>query len=415
MGRQLFHTFPGFKDTILAMDRIHQRCQGFSLIEHTGLFLRSDSAIELPDVWPINIILPSIVMIQVALYNLFSSVGVVPDVLIGHSAGETAVMYASGAASAEMTMEIAIARGEALRLCEEKDGSMVALACSVQNASHIIARVLAQTPSEILEIACHNAQGAVTLSGSTGAADHALDIAKAEGIFAVKLRTPVAMHSAQTEKCYSKYIDSMNDVFTRFPGDHTPQTPVYSTLTGGAFQSTFNPEYFWRNARQPVLFTEAITAMLKEMPMATFVEIGPHPVLSSYLVSLGANSSSVICPMKRSKGSDTHHEVTVFLDSIGRLATLGYNCIDFQALNGVDYVDKALTLPLYPFVSKEISYFSESSQIMAKQMALRNGPLNYPGLKINAQTHPILSHHVIRDECIMPAAGYIEMVSIMSR
>lgn len=206
----------------------------------------------------------------------------------------------------------------------------------------------------------------------------------------------------------------MNNIFTRFPGDHCPRIPVYSTLTGGPFREAFTADYYWMNTRRPVLFTEAITSLLANMPTATLVEIGPHPVLSSYLASLGANSTSILCPMKRIKQPGPYHKTTVFLDSLGRLATLGHNCIDFQALNSVEHIDNIVSLPPYPFVRKEIAYHSDGSRIMASQMSSRNGALNYPGLKVNAQTHPLLAQHITRDEGIMPAAGYLEMVSFLN-
>ena len=54
------------------------------------------------------------------------------------------------------------------------------------------------------------------------------------------------------------------------------------------------------------------------------------------------------------------------------------------------------------------SYFPSLEIIRHRQN--RNGPLNYPQLKINSQTHPALAEHVIKGEPIMPAAGFIEMV-----
>lgn len=205
----------------------------------------------------------------------------------------------------------------------------------------------------------------------------------------------------------------MANVFARFPGEHIPRIPVYSTLTGRLFQGSFSPDYYWKNNRQPVLFTEAMTTLLTDVSTGTFIELSPHPVLASYLASMGVKPTAIICPMKRTKDPSLYHETTIFLDSIGRLVMTGYNGIDFQTLNGVDHVDKACVLPPYPFVRKEIAYFSDSSRIMANQFSSRNGPLNYEGLRMSAKTHPILSQHIIRNESIMPAAGYLEMVSLI--
>jgi acyl transferase domain-containing protein len=69
---------------------------------------------------PISLILPSITAVQCALFDLLCSFGLRPDVLIGHSAGETSLLYASGAGSKEMALEISIARGIAMTIVEER-------------------------------------------------------------------------------------------------------------------------------------------------------------------------------------------------------------------------------------------------------------------------------------------------------
>ena len=43
--------------------------------------------------------LPAITMLQLALVDALAAAGVAPDAVIGHSAGETAVLAASGSAS----------------------------------------------------------------------------------------------------------------------------------------------------------------------------------------------------------------------------------------------------------------------------------------------------------------------------
>ena len=61
----------------------------------------------------------------------------------------------------------------------------------------------------------------------------------------------------------------------------TASLPLYSTVTG---QRTAGPEldaaYWFRNVREPVLFAPAIEAMVRDGAEG-FVELSPHPVLSS--------------------------------------------------------------------------------------------------------------------------------------
>ncbi|EEB99772.1 hypothetical protein MPER_00465, partial [Moniliophthora perniciosa FA553] len=75
----------------------------------------------------------SITFFQIALFDLLVYLGLKPDAIVGHSIGETAVLYASGAMPREMVVKIAIARGEALRLVDNIGGAMVAVSgCDLQ-------------------------------------------------------------------------------------------------------------------------------------------------------------------------------------------------------------------------------------------------------------------------------------------
>ena len=82
--------------------------------------------------------------------------------------------------------------------------------------------------------------------------------------------------------------------------------------------------------------------------------------------------------------------------------------VNFSALNDHPVLDNDFPLPSYPFNTKAVPYHSDSASFN-RQFQGRNGPLNYSGLRVNTQTHPVLAQHVIKGEPIMPAAGFIEM------
>lgn len=393
------------------MDRHFQAVTGYSFIERTGLFAEASSPEALPDVWPIAITLPAIAMVQMAMFDLLKSVGISPDICIGHSAGETAMLYASGAGSREMALELAIARGLSFAIAEYH-GTMAALACTPHDARLIIDSLAGESSEGTLDIACYNSHESITLSGTEQLIDRAVYLAQQKGFFARKLRTNVPIHSALMEVCAEDYHTRVNAVFARHPGDHKPQITTYSTLNGTLWNEEFTADYFWATTRNPVMFTPAISLLVQSFPTATFVEIAPHPVLSSYLSAMGAVASSVLCTMRRVKVVRPFGELVVFLETIGSLATLGCNTVDFQALNATDALTTKISLPPYPFTKKEVPYQSEDSIIVRRQMEDRNGPLNYSNMRLNAATHPILAQHIIQGEPIMPAAGYIEMVSM---
>jgi acyl transferase domain-containing protein len=160
----------------------------------------------------------------------------------------------------------------------------------------------------------------------------------------------------------------------------------------------------------PVKFEQTVTAVVEEMPEAIFIEIGPHPALSSYVSGMGAKSDKVLCPMRRTKNVTEFNEIADLLLCVGNLSSLGVNTINFNAVNATDSLEISKPIPAYPFAPKPMPFYSENSRMAVKQKRSRRGPLNYESLAMNAQTHPDLAEHVIKGEPILPATGFFEMV-----
>ena len=408
MGRELFQAYPVFKQSVLAMDVVYCRVTGTSLIASTGLFRSSPAAAPLGDVWPIQVTLPAIAIFQCALVDLLASLGVNPDIVVGHSAGETAVVYASGAGSKAMVVELSIARATAMASVEEAEGTMAIVSCGVPKAQAIVVEALGPELAHSVDVACHNSREAVTMAGLVSSINVVIALAESRGITARKLHTRVPVHCSMMDLCCAEFKNLVQGVWMRYPGTYEPEIPVYSTFTGKLFDRAFTQDYFWDSTRGRVLFTEAVTALLERHPAVTFLEISPHPVLSSYLLALRA--TNVIALLRRPKRNECNPvEVPTFLDGLGRFTALGHISVNFSALNNNPPLDVDCPLPPYPFLPKAVPYHSELPSFY-RQFQGRNGPLNYPGLRINAQTHPVLAQHVIKGEPIMPAAGFIEMV-----
>jgi len=411
VGRQLYAQYTVFRESVNRMDKVYERITGHSLVKLVGLFDRVEPQQLLPEIWPIETTLPALAMVQMAMFDLLASFRIAPDVVVGHSAGETAILYASGASSQEMAMVIAIARGRVMTAVEKLNCGMAALNCNPTDAKLLIEEVISTTSGEVLEIACYNSSDSLTLSGSNAAIERLVELAKKKGISATKLRTHVAVHSSMMEECRDAYVKAMDDIFKSHTGVREPTITTYSSTTGEKWTDAFSSEYYWDNARQPVLFSDAVASILKSYSSATFVEISPHPVLSPYLHSLGANDKATFCPMRRSRDPHAFHEQRTLLDFAGKMANLGYNSMDIFAINQSNDLAISNTLPAYPFSKKHVPVYSESAAAFAKHHKHRNGPLNDQNLKIGVATHPDIAEHVIMNEPILPAAGFLEMVS----
>ncbi|KAG1766333.1 hypothetical protein EV702DRAFT_1150480 [Suillus placidus] len=405
MGRELFSSCTVFQRSILEMDEIHKLSTGFSLIAQTGLFTQqTHSAEALGDIWPISVTLPALTMLQIATFDVLVSLGMKPTAIVGHSAGETALLYASGAGCKAMAVELAIARGRAMTIVEGSQGAMAAVSCSPEQAQKVISQIYTDQGKADVDIGCYNTPSAITLSGSSADIDLAVQGAKAAGFLAKRLNTAVPVHSRMMDACRDEFLRLVTDIFDRYPSK-PPQIPTYSTECGMLKNDRFSAEYYWSGTRGPVQFAGAIHRMIHEMGSPNFLEIGPHPALASYLVTLSDGAATVVCPLRRPNANQG--EVMSFLDALGKLAVAGHCDIDFNVLNGCTATD-VTKLPAYPFSRKKVLLYPISPSIK-RICQPRNGPLNHSQLRINSQTHPYLTQHVIQGEPIMPASGFLEM------
>ncbi|KAJ6611341.1 hypothetical protein B0H10DRAFT_369055 [Mycena sp. CBHHK59/15] len=412
MGRQLFAEYPVFRNTIAELDDVYCRVRGVSLVKSTGLFAPVGSTsptITLPDfAWPVAITLSALAMVQMAMFDLLKSVGIVPDEIMGHSAGEAIVLYASGAGPKEMAMEVAIARGETMTCAEGERFGMATLACNASRAAELIARVTADLAG-VLELSCFNAPDSVAVSGTATLLDKLVTTAKHENILAQRLRTMVPFHSSFMNSIKDDFLARMDAIFARYPGSHAPRIPVYSTSREDDFD-VFTASYFWNNCRNAVLFSKAISKSLASSS-PVFLEISCHAVLSPSILAQEVPASRVLCPMRRvsaKKGPSTAStEPEIFLDTLGRLSLLGLNSLDLSGLYGSSSFTSKLIE--HPLAVRTIPPPKSLSPLL-RSTASNNGPLSSSKLLINETSHPDLAEHVVDGEPLLPATGFIELL-----
>jgi acyl transferase domain-containing protein len=105
MGRQLTAEEPVFRDTLERCDAALSACADWSLLEELGRDEATSrvGAAELAQVTNFAI--------QVALAALWREWGIIPDAVVGHSAGEIAAAYVSGALDLDAAVLVAHHRG----------------------------------------------------------------------------------------------------------------------------------------------------------------------------------------------------------------------------------------------------------------------------------------------------------------
>ncbi|WP_367129066.1 type I polyketide synthase [Saccharothrix sp. HUAS TT1] len=272
---------------------------------------------------------PALFAFEVALFRLFESWGLRPDVLIGHSVGEIAAAHVSGVLALADACRLVAARG-ALMQALPPGGAMVAVEASVDEVRPTLA------PGA--EVAAVNGPRATVLSGVEDAVAEVAAGWAERGRRVRRLAVSHAFHSA--------LMDPMLDEFRAVVGGlafDAPRIPIASNLTGRlASGELADPEHWVRHVRDAVLFRDGVRAA-EAAGAEVFVEVGPEAVLT------GAARDSVVGDGRLFIGSSTakRPETEALLDAAARLHVAGVD-VDWTAVLA-DAGGRRVPLPTYPF------------------------------------------------------------------
>ena len=263
MGRELLDSEPVFRETMEACDRHLASLAGWSLLDELAKD-EHHSNMDQPEYAQ-----PASFALQAALTELLKSWGVVPEGIVGHSIGEVAAAYASGAITLEEGVRISYHRSR-LQARRKGQGTMLAAEISREQALTFVERYPLQ-----LSIAAINGPTSLTLSGEEQALRAVAGILEGQGTFNRLMKVNIAYHSYQMEGLQEEVLQAMVGL-----APQTPSIPLFSTVTGQeSCDGRLDGYYWWQNIRQPVLFEKALQGM-SQRGYNLFVEVGPHPVLS---------------------------------------------------------------------------------------------------------------------------------------
>lgn len=271
MARELYNTSTQFRADVSHFDGI-ARQQGFP----TFLPMITDG--NLADV---NILSPTqtqigLVCIQVALARLWSTLGIKPSAVIGHSLGEYAALQVAGVLSMSDMILLVGSRARLLESkCERDSHAMLAVAATASSVQSIAPDFL-----EGIDLACANTPQDSVFAGEKSKIDQLAHRLTQDKIRSTKLLLPFAFHSAQ--------VDSILEDFgniARVVNIGVPHTTIISPTRGRVLgaKEKLDSEYLKQHCRNTVLFAQAIVHSREAgviTDMTTLIEIGPHPICS---------------------------------------------------------------------------------------------------------------------------------------
>ncbi|KAL4399745.1 fatty acid synthase [Malassezia pachydermatis] len=429
MGRHLYKRFRAFRASV---DRSFEILRKYHKndFQAYGLFkpgVEANVAKTSAGVWTVECIVIAIAIFQMALFDLWMDLGVEPDVVMGHSVGEIAAMYASGAVSHETAIRTAMARSNALALLDKVDGQMAALGIGREEAEKLIARIMKeQNVSEGLWISASNSTNAVSISGKTSLLEEVVKDCEAQGIFARMLRVGGPYHSPMVSICGEPFLTEVRPIVDA--KKNVPTRRFISTVEGRMYKQgeTLDAMYCWKNVSEPVLFRESMEALhayRQEQDRGMLVvEVAPHAVLGSYMEEItrsvkGERTTIVSCARrlnpKKGETKDMPVETTQFLGAVGGALQSGVRDLVVYKLYSDEFVDRpmgvnsTLKLPEYPFLplKKGPHEMTYTEHLRTKEL---EPPVSSELFRINAQTHPWVLGHKIRGSILFPGAGYAE-------
>ncbi|WP_185005325.1 type I polyketide synthase [Crossiella cryophila] len=351
----------------------------------------------------VDVVQPALWAVMVSLAALWRSLGVEPDAVLGHSQGEIAAVCVAGGLSLVDGARVVALRSRAIADTLAGQGGMAAVPLPVAAAIELIRDWQGR-----LAVAAVNGPNSVVVSGDPDAIAELVARCEAEEVRAKVIPVDYASHSAQVERIAERLLAELAPISPR------PATvPVYSTVTGAAFDTAGADAAYWvRNLRETVRFERATRTAIAD-GLNTFVEVSPHPVLTT-AVQDTAPEAIAVGALRRGAGG-RRQMLTALAELFARGGTVDWAA----ALPGSTRVD----LPAYAF--QHSRFWPAALPLTADVAAAGLEPAGHPLLgavvsladpgtlvltgRLGATAHPWLADHRVRGRIVFPGTGFAEL------
>jgi acyl transferase domain-containing protein/acyl-CoA synthetase (AMP-forming)/AMP-acid ligase II/acyl carrier protein len=275
---------------------------------------------------------PAIFAIEYALFELWQSWGIKPDVVMGHSVGEYVAATVTGVFSLEDGLKLIAHRGRLMQQLPS-GGEMLAVMASFEKVNQLIAPY-----TEKVAIAAINGPESIVISGAAEAIGQLRNSLEVEGIKTKQLQVSHAFHSPMMAPMLTEFAAIANQITY-----NQPSISLISNITGIRADESITTASYWVNhVRQPVKFAQSMETLHQE-GYEVFLEIGPKPILLGMGRQCLPEGVGVWLPSLGFGQEDWQ----ILLHSLGELYVQGVK-VDWLGFDR-DYSRRKVVLPTYPF------------------------------------------------------------------
>jgi acyl transferase domain-containing protein/acyl carrier protein len=392
MGRELLRSSAVFRRAMEAIDAAIAVETGWSVVGQL-----EDASLE-ERLTRIDVVQPTLFAMEVALSDLWKSLGVQPDAVVGHSMGEIAAACVAGILSIGDAARI-ICRRSALLMRVAGAGAMVVVELTREQAEQAVAGA-----EDKVSIAVCNSPRSTVLSGDPDVLDEIVQTLEKQDIFCRWIRVDVASHSPQ--------MDGLKEDLGHALAGVQPQEGMVrfcSTVRpGGLDWRQMDKAYWIENLRQPVLFSNAVEELLRE-GVDTFIEMSPHPLLVPFVEQTAENAGAAILAVGSLRREEP--ETATLRAALGSLFAAGVE-VDWTALYPAGNV---ISLPAYPWQRERFWMEGVGRQrggaghpLLGEPVETAEGDRVWTAT-LSAETHPWLRDHGVGGTVLLPASAYLEM------
>ncbi|HEV8558294.1 MAG TPA: SDR family NAD(P)-dependent oxidoreductase [Actinophytocola sp.] len=390
MAAELLDTDPVFTRTVAEIDAALEPRVGWTV---TGELRAADSRMH-----DTRVVQPALFAVQAGIAATLAERGLRPEAVYGHSVGEIAAAFVAGVYDVDQAVELVVARSQA-QARTAGTGRMAAVNLGAADMERLLGRYDGR-----VEVAGINSANDVTVAGPAEDLRDLADRLAQREVFCRLLDLDYPFHSAAMDPLRPSLLDALTDLAPK------PATVEFvSTVTGAPLAGEeLDAGYWWRNVREPVRFADA-TGHLIGSGFDTFVEIGPKPVLQTYLKRAAGDTVLAVLPTLTRSDSGPK-AVRAAVESALAVG------VPIAPERYFSRPGRVVRLPAYPW--QRARFWLGGSHTWAGVTAPADHVLLGDRAAVSDPTWqstvdparlPWLTGHRVAGTPIMPAAGYLEM------